>query len=84
MEQEHALWVEKYRPKSFKDVKGQLEIIEDKVSGFLWNSTEQLKEFTKNLTSDSNLREKISQKAISQSQEFSKEKFAEKIKEIVN
>ena len=34
MEQEHALWVEKYRPKSFKDVKGQLEIIA-KIKAFI-------------------------------------------------
>ncbi|MEK6921721.1 MAG: AAA family ATPase, partial [Nanoarchaeota archaeon] len=30
----HSMWTEKYRPKSFKDVKGQLEIIA-KIKAFI-------------------------------------------------
>ena len=35
---EHTLWVEKYRPKSFEDIKGQKEIIEKQLPKPLDNS----------------------------------------------
>lgn len=55
---------------------GQVEIVEDKVSGYLWNSRAELKELTLALILDSKLREKVSKKAILRSADFGEEKFA--------
>lgn len=62
---------------------GQLEIVEDQVSGYLWNSLEELKKLTINLTVNSNLRKKLSKEAIKKSMNFSKEKFTSKIIDLI-
>lgn len=62
---------------------GQLEIVEDKISGYLWNSLEELKKLTINLTSNNQLREKISKEVIKRSTNFSKEKFASNLVNLI-
>ena len=62
---------------------GQLEIIENGVSGFLWNNLEELESITLKITENSILMMKISKQAIYRSKFFSKEKFSEKILEVV-
>lgn len=63
---------------------GQREIVEDKVSGFLWNDVEELIKLTQNLTSNNSLLKQISQKATARSKIFSKEKFCENIQNLIN
>lgn len=63
---------------------GQVEIVEDNKSGFLWDDLEQLQEATLKLTKDPKLMLKLSQKALERSRAFSKEYFAQKIGEIMN
>ena len=62
---------------------GQLEIVEDKKSGFLWHDLDQLKKFTLRLTLDNNLWQRLSKEAIERSKAFSKQKFTKKINEIL-
>jgi len=57
---------------------GLREIIEHGVNGFLWSTVEELVELTKSLTSNSTA-EHISSKARARSQEFSREKFRQRI-----
>ncbi len=54
---------------------GQLEIIEDGKSGFLWKTPEELKEKTLNLIKDFDLWQQLSSGAVIRSGYFSKEKF---------
>ena len=61
---------------------GQLEIIEDKISGYLWETLEDLKELTLKLINEDHLREQMSSNAIDRSKNFSKNKFEESILEI--
>lgn len=61
---------------------GQLEIIEDKVSGYLWQTLEDLKESTLKLINEDRLRAQISRNAIKRSKKFSKDRFKESILEI--
>lgn len=63
---------------------GQVEIVEDKVSGYLWNSVDELKELTVQLVSDDSLRKKISTQAVNQSSNFSKENFVSKILKVTD
>ena len=58
---------------------GQLEIIEDKISGYLWETLEDLKGFTLELISNQNLQDKMSKNATRRAQNFSKSKFEESI-----
>lgn len=62
---------------------GQTEIVDSGKTGFLWNSIKDLKEFTILLVKDRNLMGKLSQKASSASQRFSKIRFEEKIKNLL-
>lgn len=62
---------------------GQVEIIEDKISGYLWETLENLKQLTINLASDIKLRQKISKEAENRSNEFSKEKFVSHLIDLV-
>lgn len=61
---------------------GQVEIVEDQKSGFLWQNLDELREFTLRLTSDNNLWLKLSEGAKEKSKVFSKQKFIEKINEL--
>ena len=63
---------------------GQVEIVEDKISGYLWNSLEELKNLTVNLTLDNQLREEISSKVIKRSMSFSKEIFADNLIDLIS
>lgn len=58
---------------------GQLEIIENRVSGFLWETLESLKELTFKLINEDRLREQMSLNAIDRSKNFSKNKFEESV-----
>lgn len=62
---------------------GQPEIVEDGKSGFLWSTTEELKEKTKNLINDLKLLKRLSQNARERSKIFSKERFCNRIKELI-
>ncbi len=62
---------------------GQVEIVEDKVSGYLWNSLEELEKLTVKLVSNNKLREQLSKKAISRSVNFSKDKFTTRILNLI-
>ena len=62
---------------------GQTEIVEDGKNGFLWNSLEELKEKTLNLTENKILLEKVSKNAIDSSKKFSKNKFYEEIDKLI-
>lgn len=61
---------------------GQSEIV-DNSTGFLWNSENELMEFTKKLTADSSLREKLGKEAEKKANEFSIEKFYKKLESII-
>lgn len=58
---------------------GQIEIIEDNKSGFLWETIDQLKEYTAKLIMDTRLREKMAKSAILRAGFFSKNKFKDNI-----
>lgn len=62
---------------------GQTEIVEHRKSGFLWNNLNELKDFTLKLINDFNLYKELSEGAIRKSKSFSKQKFTEKINEII-
>ncbi len=63
---------------------GQVEIIEDKVSGYLWDSLEELKKITINLATNSRSREECSKEAIKRAKMFSKENFASNLINLVD
>lgn len=63
---------------------GQTEIVEDGQSGFLWNNIEELKDLTVKVIGNESLMMEVSKKAILRSKIFSKNKFAEKIQEVIN
>ena len=54
---------------------GQSEIVRHGVSGFLWNTFDELKEYTSLLTRDERLREKMADEARRRAQMFSREVF---------
>ena len=62
---------------------GQPEIVVDGKSGFLWNTLDQLKQITIQLSMDKKLLKKISKAGEKRAQNFSKQKFEEQIKEII-
>ncbi len=63
---------------------GQKEIIEDGMSGFVWDDITHLHQRTLQLIVDPKMRERMSELAIKRSKDFSKEAFVRNIKEIVN
>lgn len=63
---------------------GQKEIVEQNKSGFLWNSIDELFNYTVNLINDSTKMQKISKNAVNRSKIFSKDKFCQNILELVN
>lgn len=58
---------------------GQVEIVENEKSGFLWNSLDELEEATLKLIENGKLCQRLSNNAIRRSKIFSKEKFAQEI-----
>jgi len=54
---------------------GQPEIVEHGVSGFLWNTLDELKEYTKLLARDEGLRVRMAQAARARAQRFSRTEF---------
>lgn len=62
---------------------GQPEIVEDKKSGFLWHNLDELKEFTLRLTLGNNVWQRLSKGAQERSKAFSKQKFTERINELI-
>jgi len=54
---------------------GQSEIVEHGISGFLWDSLDELKDFTTRLMSEDQLRAKMSEAARKRAQLFSRETF---------
>lgn len=62
---------------------GQVEIVINNVSGFLWNTLEELEETTNNLIRDSQLLKKISRNAEKESLRFSRERFCKQINELI-
>jgi glycosyltransferase involved in cell wall biosynthesis len=61
---------------------GQPEIVRNNVDGFLWNTMEELKEYTSILAKDQSLWERLSESSIERSKEFSITKFTERAKQI--
>ena len=62
---------------------GQVEIIENNVSGMLWNSKEQLKDLTVELIKDPKRMARISKEARLAAEKFSKERFKATILNLV-
>jgi glycosyltransferase involved in cell wall biosynthesis len=61
---------------------GQTEIVRHGVDGFLWNTVQELKECTVRLINDNALREEMGGQSIARSQDFSMEKFEQRVREI--
>lgn len=62
---------------------GQKEIVEDGRSGYLWETLNELKRVTIELTEDSNLRNQMAGQATARAKNFSQEIFKEKIMEVI-
>lgn len=56
---------------------GQLEIVEHGVSGFLWETLNELESYTERLVNDDSLRVKMSEAARARAKMFSRESFVE-------
>jgi glycosyltransferase involved in cell wall biosynthesis len=63
---------------------GQPEIVQHGVSGFLWNTLEELKEYTTLVARDEKLRSEMSDAARVQSRRFSREEYIKQFLEILN
>lgn len=63
---------------------GQKEIVDDKVNGYLWENTDQLKDLTLNLIKNDSERSQLATHAVEKAKEFSKEKFFARLGHIVN
>lgn len=63
---------------------GQVEIVENGVSGFLWNQVSELKRITIKVTSNSELRVKMSSQAIKRARVFDKKIFIKKIRRLIS
>ena len=62
---------------------GQPEIVEHGVSGFVWNSLDQLKEYTRLLANDPPLQEKMAAAAMTRAEMFSRERCLERLMQFV-
>ena len=62
---------------------GQKEIVETGLNGFTWNLAEELKENTLELIRNENVLEKLSDRAVKDSQKFTKEKFCKEIHDLI-
>lgn len=61
---------------------GQPEIVRDSIDGFVWNNSEELKEFTLKLINDEVLLEEIGNTAIKRSKEFGTNNFINNTKNL--
>ncbi len=62
---------------------GQVEIVEDSKSGYLWNNPDQLKKITLQLINNKGLMEGLSKQAVKRAKEFDKKKFEHAIMKIL-
>lgn len=62
---------------------GQTEIVRNNVSGFLWDSLDELEDKTYSLINDESLLEKMSKESEKESLRFSKEEFCEEINGLI-
>jgi glycosyltransferase involved in cell wall biosynthesis len=62
---------------------GQKEIIENGQTGYLWDDVNDLTEYTKRLIDDEDLLKKISSSARIRANDFSKEKFCQKLESLL-
>lgn len=62
---------------------GQLEIVEQGKSGFLWNSMEELEKYTLEVATDPVLRAKLQQGAIARSRTFDQDSFKRRLLELI-
>jgi glycosyltransferase involved in cell wall biosynthesis len=62
---------------------GQGEIVEHGVSGYLWNTIEELKKYTRLLAQDDQLRVRMSDAARERARLFSRDVFVEKFRQLV-
>lgn len=62
---------------------GQKEIVTDNVNGFLWNNLGELKEKTNILIKEDKIWESMSEEAKKRAKDFSKERFADEVKRMV-
>jgi glycosyltransferase involved in cell wall biosynthesis len=62
---------------------GQREIVEHGVSGFLWNTLDELREYTVQLMRDDGLRSRMSREARARSQLFGRKRFVEQFQNIL-
>ena len=62
---------------------GQKEIVEDKKSGFLWNTPDEMIGYTMDIIKNENLAEKLSKNAIKRSKVFSRIKFCQNIQKLI-
>jgi len=62
---------------------GPREIIRNGIDGFLWNTPNELKEYTIKLVDDQALWKKMSEASIKRSREFSMERFRERLKQVL-
>ncbi|MDD2822952.1 MAG: glycosyltransferase [Candidatus Daviesbacteria bacterium] len=62
---------------------GQVEIVENELSGYLWNQINELKGFTTTLVKDNSLLVKLSANAVKRSKVFSKKFFQDNLLKLV-
>lgn len=62
---------------------GQVEIVKDEKCGFLWETVDQLREFTVKLITDERLRSKMANAAVLETARFSKDKFRDNILKLI-
>ena len=62
---------------------GQKEIVDDGIDGFLWETEEELKLFTKRLMIDSKLRGQMSDLCLKKAIKFSLENYCKELKTII-
>ncbi len=60
---------------------GQAEIVEHGVNGFLWDTLDELREFTRRLAGDDGLRSRMSDAARARAQRFSRAAYADRLRE---
>lgn len=63
---------------------GQKEIVENNKNGFLWETEGELVDFTFKIIENVRMREAMSKEAVKRSRDFSKEKFYEKIYNLID
>lgn len=61
---------------------GQPELVRSMIDGFLWNTTEELKEYTIKLINNASLWRRMSQSSVERIQEFGLDKFKDRVKQI--